>query len=110
MGKITRIGADVIYATNANRSYCSKQKIFTDFIPKGRRGKLEDQNKILRKATTKERATRLEGSFGNEKNAYHLERVRARTQKNEILWIVFGIHTANAIQIGKRIAKKAQAV
>ena len=109
VGKVSRIGADAIYATNANRSYCTQQKIFTDFKPKGRKGKFEDQNKILRKAITKQRASCLEGSFGNEKNAYHLKRIRARTKKNEILWIFFGIHTANAVQIGKRMAAKAAA-
>lgn len=103
VGKVSRIGADAIYATNANRSYCTKRKIFTDFKPKGRKGKFEDQKKILRKAITKQRASSLEGSFGNEKNAYHLRRIRARTKENEILWIFFGIHTANAVQIGKRM-------
>jgi hypothetical protein len=104
-GKITRIGADAIYANNKNRRYCTQNNIFTDFVPKGRKGKLEAQKKILRKAITKERVSRLEGSFGNEKNAFHLRKIKARTEKNEILWIFCGIHTANAVQIGKRIKK-----
>lgn len=103
VGKVSRVGADAIYATNANRTYCRKQQIFTDFVPKGRKGKWEHQNKILRKAITKERVSRLEGSFGNEKNAYHLRRIKARTKENEILWIFMGIHTANAREIGRRI-------
>lgn len=105
---VKRLGADRIYATNENRTYCSQNGIFTDFIPKGRRGKFEAQRKILRKALTKERASRLEGSFGNEKNAYHLRKVRAKTKENETLWICFGIHTANAREIGRRITKQAQ--
>ena len=107
VGKIKRVGADRIYATNANRRYCTKRGIFPDFIPKGRKGKFEEQKKILRKAISKERATRLEGNFGNEKNAYHLRKIRVRTKKNEILWIFFGIHTANAREIGKRIAARS---
>ena len=67
-----------------------------------------DQAKILRKAITKERATRLEGSFGNEKNRYHLRRIKAKTLKTEILWIFFGIHTANAVQIAKRKEQQHQ--
>ncbi|MEO1218824.1 MAG: transposase, partial [Bacteroidota bacterium] len=55
----------------------------------------------------KERASRLEGSFGNEKNHYLLKSIRARTQKSEILWIFFGIHTANALNIGRRIQQKS---
>lgn len=109
VGKISRVGADAIYATNANRTYCRKQGIFTDFVPKGRKGKWEHQKKVLRKAITKERVSRLEGSFGNEKNAYHLRRIRARTKENEILWIFLGIHTANAREIGRRINQAASA-
>lgn len=102
-GKVSLVGADAIYATNDNRKFCSKRKIQTDFVRKGRAGKFEKQRKILAKAIKKERATRLEGSFGNEKNHYNLRRVRARTKNNEILWIFFGIHTANALNIGRRI-------
>ena len=54
---------------------------------------------------TKERASRLEGSFGNEKEHYHLKKIKARTKQTEILWIFFGIHTANALQIGYRMAR-----
>ena len=53
---------------------------------------------------TKERASRLEGSFGKEKEHYHLKRIKARTKENEILWIFLGIHTANALEIGRRMA------
>ncbi len=108
VGKISRVAADRIYATNDNRTYCSTNNLFTDFIPKGRRGKFEAQKKLLRKALTKERASRLEGSFGNEKNAYYLRKVRARTKENEILWIFFGIHAANAREIGRRMAKQTR--
>ncbi len=63
---------------------------------------------MLAKAIKKERATRLEGSFGNEKNHYNLRTIKARTKKNEILWIFFGIHTANALNIGRRIDEVEQ--
>ena len=60
------------------------------------------------KATTqeigKQRATVLEGSFGNEKNHYLLQKVKAANQANEIIWIFFGIMTCNAVQIAKRIS------
>jgi len=111
VGKIKRVAADQIYAPNKNRRYCTENKLFTDFKPKGRKSKLEDQRKILRQALTKERVSRLEGSFGNEKNYYHLRKVKARTKENEILWIFFGIHTPNALEIGRRmqLQNKAQA-
>lgn len=107
-GKVRFIGADAIYATNKNRKWCTRFKIKTDFKRKGRAGKFEAHRKALAKQITRERATRLEGSFGNEKNRYGLHRIRARTKANEVLWIFFGIHTPNALQIGRRMAASTE--
>lgn len=57
---------------------------------------------------TKERVSRLEGSFGKEKEYYHLKKIKAKTKPNEILWIFFGIHTASALEIGRRMLKLQQ--
>jgi hypothetical protein len=105
-GKITHIAADDIYATNANRKWCTDHKIATNFKRKGRAGKYEDQRQILAAELRKERTTRMEGSFGTEKQHYGLEKVKARIEKNEILWIFFGVHTANAVRIAKRLAQE----
>ncbi len=105
-GLITHISADDIYATNANRKYCSGQKITTNFKRKGRAGKHEDHRKIIAKELRKERASRMEGSFGTEKQHYSLDKIKARTELNEILWIFFGVHTANAVRITKRLAQE----
>lgn len=104
--KCRQYGADQIYATNKNRKYCTKKKIVTCFKKKGRESKNEDQKKKLRKEIGKARSTQLEGSFGNEKNHYLLSKVKARLEETEIAWILFGIHTANAVKIGRRIEKK----
>jgi hypothetical protein len=103
-GKITHISADDIYATNANRKYTTAAHIVTNFKRKGRAGKHEEQRLIISRELRKERATRMEGSFGTEKEHYGLKRIRAMTQLNEILWIFFGVHTANAVRIAKRLA------
>lgn len=105
-GKCTHHGADGIYATNANRTYLKKKGIIQNFCPKGKQ-KTEhiEQHKIMRSILNKERSTRLEGSFGNEKNHFQLTKVKARTLVSEICWIFFGIQTANAKQIGDRIAQ-----
>jgi len=102
--KVTHISADRIYATNKNRSYCSSQNIVTNFITKGRKSKIEDQKNAMRKALDIHRATRMEGAFGNQKNHYGLQKIKARTAQSELLWIFFGVHTANAVQIAKRMA------
>lgn len=97
------VGADAIYATNMNRKFVTKNNIKTDFKRKGKLPKNYQQEKKLKALIAKERATRLEGSFGNEKEHYHLKKIKAKTKATEKLWIFFGIHTANALEIGRRI-------
>jgi hypothetical protein len=104
MGKMTHVSADDIYATNANRKWCTAQNITTNFKRKGRAGKYEDQRQIIASELLKERATRMEGSFGTEKQHYSLNKIKARIEKNEVLWIFIGVHTANAVRIAKRMA------
>ena len=50
----------------------------------------------------------MEGSFGIEKQHYSLDSIKARIEKNEILWIFFGVHTANVVRIAKRLAQEKQ--
>lgn len=100
--KISQLGADQIYATNANRKFCTFLHIATNFVRKGRASKLEDQASVLRKQISIGRATVLEGSFGNEKNHYGLNFIKAKTENTEKLWIFFGVMTANAVKISRR--------
>jgi hypothetical protein len=104
--KIKILGADAIYATNKNRVFATSNNIQTDFKPKGRPSKDHQQQKKLKAMITKERASRLEGSFGKEKEHYHLKKIKAKTKATEILWIFFGIHTANCLEIGRRMQKQ----
>ena len=83
------LAADQLYATNANRLFCNKRQITTGFVRKGRAGKDEDQLKAMRSVLSKERSTRIEGSFGTEKEHYGLHKVKVRTKETEILWIFF---------------------
>jgi hypothetical protein len=103
-GKISCISADDIYATNANRKYSTAAHITNNFKRKGRAGKHEEHRQIIARELRKERTIRMEGSFGTEKEHYGLTRIKARTEENEILWIFFGVHTANAVSIAKRLA------
>lgn len=106
--KVRIIGADAIYATNANRRFLTKNGIGTDFKPKGRPSKHRKQQNQLAKMITKERVSRLEGSFGTDKEHFLLKRNLARTKETEILMIFFGIHTSNALNIGRRMDNKAK--
>lgn len=107
-GKCSHFGGDAIYATNKNRKYCTANGIFTGFKKKGRAGKNEGQDKLMRSLIAKERATVLEGSFGNEKNHYGLDRIKARTEHTENAWIFYGMMCANAVKIAKIRVKKAK--
>ena len=60
----------------------------------------------MRSLLSKERSTRLEGSFGTEKEHYNLRKIKARTPETEILWILFGVHTANVARLAAREQKK----
>ena len=73
---------------------------------KGRAAKDEPLRKVLRSELSEERSTRLEGSFGTQKQHYSLSSIKARNRKTDILWIFFGIHTANAILIIHKIRNK----
>jgi hypothetical protein len=103
--KVKILGADAIYATNKNRNYITKRNILTDFKPKGKPGRFKDHKSIICKAITAERASRLEGSFGTDKQYFLLNKIKARTKETEKLWIFIGIHTANALNIGNRMAE-----
>ena len=85
--KVSVMGADAIFATNKNRKFATENRIQTDFCRKGRLGKHEIHRRKLASMITKERASRLEGSFGKEKEHYHLKKIKARTRATEVLWI-----------------------
>ena len=104
--RVKALAADSIYANNANRKFCTKYHISTSFKHKGRAAKDEPLRKILRSELSRERATRLEGSFGTQKQHYSLARIKARNRKTEMLWIFFGIHTANAVCMIEKVEKR----
>ena len=105
-GQCHQLGADNIYPTNANRKYLTEKKIFTCFVPKGRKKNNKQESKLKSLISTA-RATVMEGSFGYHKTSYGLNKVKAKTQKNEIVWVFFGIMTANAVIISKRKATES---
>ena len=101
-GECHQLAADKIYATNKNRKYCTAKGIQTSFVAKGRKPPKEIRQ--LKATLGKERATRLEGAFGNHKNHYLLDKVKALNQHTEKVWIFFGIFTANARWVMKKRA------
>lgn len=100
-GQTSQLGADRIYATNANRKYCTSKDIFTGFPKKGPRPHSKAE-KMLSAEVSKQRATAMEGAFGNHKNHYGLVKIRVKGDKREKLAVLFGIMAANAVAVAKR--------
>ena len=63
---------------------------------------------LVRKELARVRATAMEGSFDTQKEHYDLRRIKARTKRTEVLYIFFGIHTANVVQLADRIEQRTQ--
>ena len=107
--EVKKIGGDTGYAGTGNRDFCKENKIQTSFVKRGRPfGEKKKEKDLVRKELARVRATAMEGSFGTQKEHYGLKKVKARTKKTEILYIFFGIHTANVVQLADRIEKRAK--
>ena len=101
--KVSRVGADSIYANNANRSMCTEKGIITCFTRKGPKPKEEAEClKTARRIIGNLRATAMEGSFGNQKQHYDVGRIKARNMFSERLLLFCGIHTVNAASLAAR--------
>ncbi len=101
IGECTHVAADGIYPTNENRTFLREQSIQHNFCRKGR-GKDDKATKQMKGILNKERSTRLEGSFGTEKEHYLLHKIKARSQKTELIWLYFGVYTANTVRVNNR--------
>ena len=104
-----KVGGDTGYAGTENRDYCKANGIKTSFVKRGRPfGEKKKEKDLVRKELARVRATAMEGSFGTQKEHYDLRRVKARTKRTEILYIFFGIHTANVVQLADRTEQRAR--
>ena len=106
---VKKIGGDTGYAGTANRDFCKENGIQTSFVKRGRPSQTAKEKDFVRQELAKVRATTMEGSFGTQKEHYSLRRVKARKKETEILYIFFGIHTANAVLLAERLLEGQQA-
>ena len=85
--------------------------IQTSFVKRGWPFSEDKKGKdLVRKELARVRATAMEGSFSTQKEHYDLRLVKARTKLTEILYIFFGIHTANVVQLEDRIEQRVHLV
>ena len=104
-----KIGGDTSYAGTANRDLCKELKIQTSFVKRGKPFKEMNEKDFVRQELARVRATAMEGSFGTQKEHYSMRRIKARRKETEILYIFFGIHTANAVLLAERLMERQQA-
>jgi hypothetical protein len=97
-----KIGGDTGYAGTANRNLCKEMGIQTSFVNCGRPTNEKKDKDYVRQELARVRATAMEGSFGTQKEHYAMRRIKARKKRTEILYIFFGIHTANVVHLAER--------
>ena len=85
---------------------CTSNGIQTSFVQNGKRAKEKRGKDFVRQELARVRATAMEGSFGTQKEHYSLRRVKARKKETEILYIFFGIHTANVVLLAERLMEQ----
>ena len=107
---VKKIGGDAGYAGTDNRNFCKENGIQTSFVKRGRPSQGMKETDYVRQELARVRATAMEGSFGTQKEHYAMRRIKARKKETEILYIFFGIHTANAVHLAERLERqKAEA-
>ena len=104
-----KIGGDTSYAGTANRDLCKELKIQTSFVKRGKPFKEMNEKDFVRQELARVRATAMEGSFGTQKEHYSMRRIKARRKETEILYIFFGIRTANAVLLAERLMERQSA-
>jgi hypothetical protein len=103
-----KIGGDTGYAGTSNRDLCKERGIQTSFVKRGRPSAEKKEKDFVRQELARVRATTMEGSFGTQKEHYAMRRIKARKKKTEILYIFFGIHTANVVHLAERLAEQQE--
>lgn len=93
-----KIGGDTSYAGTVNRDLCKKNGIQTSFVKREKSSKDKTKD-VVRREFARVRATAMEGSSSTQKEHYSMRMIKARKKATEILYIFFGIHTANVVQL-----------
>ena len=83
------VQVDKIYATRENRSWLKERNIRITALPLGRRKNKENETYYQKRKRRKEAAERnhIEGKFGQGKNGYNLNEIRARLKNTSESWV-----------------------
>ena len=94
---------DTIYATRENRRYLKERGIRITAAPLGRKPVKAKQSYYQRRKARKEAAERnhIEGKFGQGKNGYNLNEIRARLKATSESWVACIFFVMNLINYEK---------
>jgi len=97
------VQVDKAYATRENRNWLKERNIRITAVPLGRRPK-EKKESLSEGKLKKEAAERnhIEGKFGQGKNGYNLNKVRARLKETSELWVSCIFFVMNLINYQKK--------
>lgn len=71
-------------------------------LKRGRPSLEKKENDIIHNEPARVMATRMEGSFGTQKEHYSLKRIKVRRKLTRSLYIFSGIHTTNVVRLVRR--------
>lgn len=94
------IQADKIYATNQNRKWCKQNNIRLTAKPKGKPIEKTYREKKKEKQEFNER-NHIEGKFGQAKQGYRLNEVKAKLKNTSESWIGVIIFVLNVIKLAQ---------
>ena len=99
------VQVDKLYANRANRAWLKERNIRITAPPLGRKSKEKKEESYYKKRKRKEEATQrnqIEGKFGQGKNGYNLNKIRAKLQKTSESWIACIFFVMNLIHYQKK--------
>jgi len=103
------VQVDKIYATRENRKWLKERAIRITAPPLGRKSKALKEESYYKKRKRKAEATQrnqIEGKFGQGKNGYNLNQIRATLQKTSESWIAAIFFIMNLIHHQKKVSLK----
>jgi hypothetical protein len=93
------VQVDKMYATRENRSWLKERNIRITSLSLGRRKNKENETYYQKRKRRKEAAERnhIEGKFGQGKNGYNLNEIRARLKNTSESWVAYIFFIMNLI-------------
>lgn len=94
------VQVDKIYGTNANRKWCTQNKIRMTVAPKGKPKEMTPYEKRKHRKELSER-NEVEGKIGQAKQGYALNQVKAKLSQTSKTWIGATIFITNLINFAQ---------